>query len=82
MPWLALPNAFSPRALVVGPAHDGFRTTCAGPCHAGHPRNGLFRLGVILGRIGRALADAIGLVEKAVAVAQRFLYAPVDRDDA
>jgi hypothetical protein len=27
--------------------------TCAGPYHQGHPPNGLFKLGVILGRIGR-----------------------------
>jgi hypothetical protein len=28
------------------------RTTCDGPCRCGAPRNGLFTLGVILGRIG------------------------------
>jgi hypothetical protein len=55
------------------------RTTCAGRCHCEVPRNGLFRLGLILGGIG-ALADAVGLVEKVVAVSQRFLCVLVDRN--
>ena len=60
----------------VWPVREARRTTGSGRLRRAvppqvTPRNGLFRLGVILGRIGRALADAVGLVEKVLAVAQR-----------
>jgi hypothetical protein len=46
-------SATGPLDLNGGPAHDGSGRHAPGLTTSGHPRNGLFKLSVILGRIGR-----------------------------